>query len=316
VTGHKPPDSRAVPTTPEQNVPLGAFLLFSEIVISMGLAGLVKQVSGDVSFFVIMFFRYLLSLPLLFLLGWHQRRRHMLQVSQIKTLIARTIVGMIGLSTWFIAVIYLPISLATVLAQTMTIFITIMAPFMLAEKVGPRRLAAVLLGFVGVVVLVNPFAETPTTTVAPIGLVFGLAAPFFAALMFIFLRKLGKSEAPISTTLWYNIAGTVVFFALALGDGLPIPKLSFDNQFLWFVLVFTGLASSAQQFLMAKSHQLASATALAPVHYSAVPVSVLIGILFFNEVITLTFIAGTSVIIGSAWYIFQREQIRKAEDIG
>ena len=46
---------------------------------------------------------------------------------------------MLGLSTWFNAVIYLPISLATVLAQTMTIFITILAPLMLAETVGPRR---------------------------------------------------------------------------------------------------------------------------------------------------------------------------------
>ena len=307
------PDTRAETRPPEQNVPLGALFLFSEIVISMGLAGLVKQISGDVSFFVIMFFRYLFSLPLLLVLGWHQRKREMLQVGQIKTLIARIVMGMLGLSTWFNAVIYLPISLATVLAQTMTIFITILAPLMLGESVGPRRIAAVLFGFLGVLVLVNPVTDSQVSAVAPIGLFFGLAAPFFAALMFIYLRKLGTTESPISTTLWYNFAGTFVFFILALADGFPIPGISADNQFIWFVLIFTGLASSAKQFLMAKSHQLASATVLAPVHYSAVPASVVIGILFFNEMITLTFIAGTAVIIGSTWYIFQREQIRKAE---
>ena len=306
------PDTRAETRPPEQNVPLGALFLFSEIVISMGLAGLVKQISGDVSFFVIMFFRYLFSLPLLLVLGWHQRKREMLQVGQIKTLIARIVMGMLGLSTWFNAVIYLPISLATVLAQTMTIFITILAPLMLGESVGPRRIAAVLFGFLGVLVLVNPVTDSQVSAVAPIGLFFGLAAPFFAALMFIYLRKLGTTESPISTTLWYNFAGTFVFFILALADGFPIPGISADNQFIWFVLIFTGLASSAQQFLMAKSHQLASATVLAPVHYSAVPASVVIG-LFFNEMITLTFIAGTAVIIGSTSYIFQREQIRKAE---
>ena len=307
------PDTRAETRPPEQNVPLGALFLFSEIVISMGLAGLVKQISGDVSFFVIMFFRYLFSLPLLLVLGWHQRKREMLQVGQIKTLIARIVMGMLGLSTWFNAVIYLPISLATVLAQTMTIFITILAPLMLGESVGPRRIAAVLFGFLGVLVLINPVTDSQVSAVAPIGLFFGLAAPFFAALMFIYLRKLGTTESPISTTLWYNFAGTFVFFILALADGFPIPGISADNQFIWFVLIFTGLASSAQQFLMAKSHQLASATVLAPVHYSAVPASVVIGILFFNEMITLTFIAGTAVIIGSTSYIFQREQIRKAE---
>ena len=297
-------------------MPLGALFLFSEIVISMGLAGLVKQVSGDVSFFVIMFFRYLLSLPLLFLLGWHQRRRAMLQVRRIKTLVARTIVGMVGLSAWFNAVIFLPISLASVLAQTMTIFITILAPFMLGETVGPRRIVAVLFGFAGVVLLINPFAQTSSSMLSGVGLMFGMAAPLFAALMFIFLRKLGQSDAPVSTTLWYNIAGTIVFFALALAEGLPIPAISPNTHFIWFVLIFTGLASSVQQFLMAKSHQLASATALAPVHYSAVPLSVFIGILFFDEVITLTFITGTAIIIGSTWYIFQREQIRKTRQTG
>lgn len=313
MTAHQTPDMKDTPPSPEQNLPLGAFFLFSEIVISMGLAGLVKQISGEVSFFVIMFFRYLMSLPLLFLLGWHQRRRALLQVRQIKTLIARTIVGMVGLSAWFNAVIYLPISLASVLAQTMTIFITILAPFMLAETVGPRRIVAVLFGFAGVVLLINPLTGTSSSALSGVGLMFGLAAPLFAALMFIFLRKLGRSDSPVSTTLWYNIAGTVVFFALTLGEGLAFPQISSDTHFIWFVLVFTGVASSVQQFLMAKSHQLASATALAPVHYSAVPLSVFIGILFFDEVITVTFVAGTSIIIGSTWYIFQREQIRKAE---
>lgn len=313
MTGHQTPGMRGNPALPAQNLPLGALFLFSEIVISMGLAGLVKQISGDVSFFVIMFFRYLMSLPLLFLLGWHQRGRSLLHVRRIKTLVARTVVGMVGLSAWFNAVIYLPISLASVLAQTMTIFITILAPFMLAESVGPRRIMAVLSGFVGVVLLINPLTGTSSGALSGVGLMFGMAAPLFAALMFIFLRKLGQSDSPVSTTLWYNIAGTVVFFALALMQGVPIPEVSSDTRFIWFVLIFTGLASSVQQFLMAKSHQLASATALAPVHYSAVPLSVFIGILFFDEVITFTFVAGTSIIIGSTWYIFQREQIRKAE---
>ena len=62
------PDNHAGPP-PKQNVSLGMTLLFSEIVISMGISALVKQISGDVSFLVIMFYRYLASLPLLFLLG-------------------------------------------------------------------------------------------------------------------------------------------------------------------------------------------------------------------------------------------------------
>ena len=305
------PDSHSG-SPPEQNVPLGVILLLSEIVISISISALVKQISGDASFFVIMFYRYLASLPLLLLLGWHQRQANLFHVGQVKTLIVRIIMGTIGLSAWFNAVIYLPLSVATVLAQTMAIFITLMAPFFLGEKVGPRRLSAVLLGFVGVFFLINPLAES--SSVWGIGLAFGLAAPFFGALMFIFLRKLGRTEAPISTSLWYNITGTVLFFVLAVADGPLMPqKLTYDNL-VWFILIFIGMASSIQQFLMAKSHQLASVTVLAPLHYAAVPMSIFIGILFFNEVITLPFVIGTGVIICSTWYIFQREKLQQTEN--
>ena len=296
----------------EQNVPLGVILLLCEIVISMGISALVKQISGDVSFFVIMFFRYLASLPLLFLLGWHQRKANLLQVGQVKTLIARIIMGTAGLSAWFNAVIHLPLSVATVLAQTMAIFITLMAPFFLGEKVGARRLSAVLFGFIGVLFLINPLAES--SSVWGIGIAFGLATPFFGALMFIFLRKLGRTEAPISTSLWYNIAGTVSFFPLAVADGPLMPQKLTDDNFIWFVLFLIGMASSIQQYLMAKSHQLASVTVLAPFHYAAVPMSIFIGILFFNEVITVSFLAGTCVIICSTWYIFQRGKLQQADD--
>jgi len=131
--------------------------------------------------------------------------------------------------------------------------------------------------------------------------------------MFIFLRRLGRSDAPISTSLWYNSAGTV-FIALAmLATEAELPALTSENNFIWFVLIGAGVASSFQQFLMAWSHQLAPASALAPVHYSAVPLSILIGILFFDEQLGVSFVLGTSIIIGSAWYIFNREKQRNIE---
>ena len=136
--------------------------------------------------------------------------------------------------------------------------------------------------------------------------------PFFAAIMFIFLRRLGRSEAAISTTLWYNAVGMILCAFLLLISGAELPPLIPDNGFIWFVLIFAGVGSSFQQFLMAWSHELAPASALAPVHYSSVPLSIFIGIIFFEEKMTVSFIAGTAIIIGAAWYIFHREQKIKA----
>lgn len=151
--------------------------LFLEIAISMGLAGLIKQISADISLFTILFCRYLFCLPLLLWLGWYQRGPALFKVRQKGVLAIRILAGMAGISSWFVAVSYLPISLATVLGALLTIFITLLAPLFLNEVVGKRRIIAVIFGFSGVLFLINPFAEQ-TGTLSLIGIIAGLAMPF------------------------------------------------------------------------------------------------------------------------------------------
>ena len=136
------------------------------------------------------------------------------------------------------------------------------SPVFLDEQVGRRRMLAVIIGFSGVLFLINPFGQE-TESLGPIGLIAGFAMPFFAAIMFIFLRRLGRSEAAISTTLWYNGVGTILCAFLLLITGAAFPPVIPDNGFIWFVLIFAGVGSSFQQFLMAWSHELAPASALA-----------------------------------------------------
>ena len=78
-----------------------------------------------------------------------------------------------------------------------------------------------IFGFSGVLFLINPFAEQ-TGTLSLIGIIAGLAMPFFAALMFIFLRR-QRSKAAISTTLWYNGVGTLLFAVIMLGTNASFP---------------------------------------------------------------------------------------------
>ena len=136
----------------------GALALFAEIAISMGLAALVKQISADISLITILFCRYLFCLPLLLWLGWYQRGAALFKIHQKSALTVRILAGLAGLSSWFIAISYLPISLATVLGALLTIFITLLAPFFLREVVGRRLIIAVIIGFSGVLFLINPFS--------------------------------------------------------------------------------------------------------------------------------------------------------------
>ena len=77
---------------------------------------------------------------------------------------------------------------------------------------------------------------------------------------------------------------------------------------IWIMLIIIGVMASAQQIFMALSHTYASASSLAPVHYTTIPIGVLIGLLVFNEKIDLNFLIGTFFIVGSTLFILYRER--------
>ena len=74
------------------------------------------------------------------------------------------------------------------------------------------------------------------------------------------------------------------------------------------MLIIIGVMASAQQIFMALSHTYASASSLAPVHYTTIPIGVVIGLLVFNETIDLNFLIGTFFVVGSTLFILYRER--------
>ncbi|MCE2517649.1 MAG: DMT family transporter [Alphaproteobacteria bacterium] len=291
-------------TVTGRDVFLGAGALFLEIALSFVIAIFVKWLEPDLSVFVILFFRYFFCLPLLFAYGAGVRGRKLLHINNRKVLVLRIISGVLGLGTWFVALTLIDLSLATALSQTMPIFITVLAALIIGEKVGPRRIGAVVFGFLGVVVVLGPSSLTGGLSW---GVVFGLLAPFFAALMFVFLRMLGRGEAPVSTALWYNMAGMLLMAGVITASGLNFP--SFDAPLsLWLMLISIGVLASLQQLFMAVSHTFAPASVLAPVHYTAIPLGLITGVVFFDEVLSASLLVGTGVILAANYYILVRER--------
>ena len=287
----------------QRDILKGASALFSEIAFSFGIAIFVKWLEPSLSIIVILFFRYLCCLPLLFAYGLVERGRHVLQINNKKILALRTLSGFLGLTGWFLAVSLIDLSLATALSQTMPIFITLLAAIIIGERVGKHRIGAVLAGFVGVMILLGP-----TQLTAPsLGVFSALASTFFAALMFVFLRILGRGDAAVSTALWYNIFGTFAAGSMTLVIGADWPDVNAPLP-IWGMLIAVGVLASFQQLLMALSHRYAPASVLAPVHYTSIPLGVMIGIVFFDEELTLGFIVGVVIILTANYYILNRER--------
>ena len=288
----------------QSNHKMGAIYLIGQIVMSMLLVSIVKVLQPEFSVFLILFFRYLFCLPLLIAYAIYTRGSMFLSINNIRGLALRTIFGFLGLTILFLSVINLDISLATALSQTMPIFITGLSVVIAGEVVGVKRLVSVLVGFVGVLVLIFPL--TPALNL--LGVLYALLGAFFSALMFVYLRVLGRTDPAVSTAIWYNVTGVILAGLLTYSLDYFEPLVGLSTPDSLYLLIALGVLASFQQFFLAQSHMYAQASILAPLHFLSIPLGIGVGIVFFNEIITLKFLLGTAIIVASTYYMLMREQ--------
>ena len=279
---------------------LGALFLFLEIVVGTSIVAIIKYFSSDVSLSIVLMFRYLFCLPILLIIGLKIGGTHYFKIKNKKVMSVRSVAGLLGLSFWYLSVIHLDISKALALSQVMPIFICILSILFLGEKVGFFRWSAILVGLSGAVIIINPDAEGWYS----VGLLYIFLGTLFASIMFVALRRLGMTENAVATAFWYNLFGSIVFSTYCL-SALTLNNIPID---IWIMLTIIGVMASAQQIFMALSHTYASASSLAPVHYTTIPMGVLIGLLVFNETIDLNFLIGSFFIVGATLFILYREK--------
>ena len=266
---------------------------------------LVKKLSTDVTLVTTIFYRFLFSLPIIFIVSLVMRGRDWLHIRQRKTMCLRVFFGFCGIMFWFLSVRNMPFGLATSLFQSSVIFITLMSPFLLNEKVGIYRWSAVIAGLSGVVIITNPFSGAMT-----LAAFFGVGAALSSAVLAILLRRLGKGDVPISVACWYNGSGFV-----AAGIVVLLFPGQFDavSQPIFFDLVWLGVIGAGLQIVLTTAYRYADAVAVASMRYLQMPVSAVAGYVIFAEVMTPVEIFGALVIISSCLVIAWRELVRAGE---
>jgi drug/metabolite transporter (DMT)-like permease len=287
------------------NLPLGVTLSIGEVLFTVAIAAMVKLIANDISVFMILFFRYLLCIPLLLLTATFQRGAAAFRVQDKAKLALRSAMGLGSFGCLFAALQTIDLSKMTALLQTIPIFVTLLAPILLGETVGWRRRMAVLIGFVGAVLIVDPTHADWFNQ----GVLLGIASPFFGALMLLTLRRLGQTDHPSTTALWYNIIGAAVFFGVCLSLDIPMP----NSENIVLILCIIGVMSSFQQFFLAHSYKLAPASVLAPLRYLSVLFGVGASVIFFNEKLTSSFFVGTAILVGASFFILKRSEKIKAK---
>lgn len=215
--------------------------------------------------------------------------------------VGRTVVGLLGMIATFGAVLLLPLADATTLQFTVPIFGTLLGALVLGEAVGVHRWAAVIVGFLGVLVVTQPWSGAMPLGGAAVGLI----AALFVAVIAILLRQLGRTESALTTVFWFS--------ALSMPPLGIAYALNFQQHdaVTWALLVATGLIGGLAQLALTAAVRHAPVSTVIPMDYSALFWGTLYGWLLFDTLPGWGTVLGAPIIVASGLYIVWREQVRR-----
>lgn len=204
--------------------------------------------------------------------------------------------------TFVSAVQVMPIADALAIAFVEPFIVLLWGRFVMHEPVGPRRLIASIIGFAGVLLVIQPsFQRFGAAALWPLG-----TAAAFAAYMLV-TRRLSDGLHPVAMhfqTSWMAALMCIVPLAL-IGHGVFAPSLPVGPEWLW--LAGVGLAATVSHMMMTYAFSHAPVTLLAPLHYFELISAVLFGWLIWQDFPNAVAWAGIVVVIGSGLYIIHRE---------
>ena len=281
---------------------MSAFIYKSLSVLFFVLMSVCIKATGDhIPLFQVVFFRNFFALiPLFFVIYFLKLK--ISSINEYPLHLGRAIIGITAMSLFFISIRYVPLVEMQTISFSSVFFISILSVFFLGEKIGYRRIIAVIVGFIGVVIILNPgSAIFSNYSFLP------LIASFFLSIAVIFLKKILLTNN--------NILSVWIFTAFCT----VISLFFYDDTWIWpqgYDLIFmiaSGFLGFIAQICLTKSFQMADASLLAPLDFSSVIWSFLIGYIFFQEFITLNVLFGGLIIIMSVSYIFYRERVLKKQ---
>ena len=281
---------------PRENVAagIGWMLLTTFLFIGMDTLGkyLMQSYPTTQVMWARFFFHLLLAMAIMApgLLAGLRSGRLPLQLARSGLLLVTTAMFFTGLRS-------VPLATATTIMFLTPLIVTVLSIPLLGEKVGPRRLAGVLVGFAGAMVIVRPgFGEIS------FGMVLLLGASVSNAFYQLVTRQVRHYDSPNTTLFYTALAGTVVFSAVAPWDWRT-PEGS-D----WLLFIGMGVIGAVSQLCLIRAFRLAPAAVVSPFSYTGLIWATLFGFIVFLDLPDAWTILGATLIVGSGLYVFHRER--------
>lgn len=194
----------------------------------------------------------------------------------------------------------LPLETATAISFAAPLYVTALSVPLLGERVGPRRWAAVIIGFCGVLVMLRPGTDQ-----FQLAMLIPLVSSLCWAIGLIITRAMRGRESPMTILIWSTVSGFIVIFPLGIAEWEPPSRAQAG------LLVAIGCCHAAGQYLTIRAFMLASASILAPFSYSTIIWATVIGLLVFDSLPDVATFAGAFVLVGAGLYVWYRERVRE-----
>lgn len=256
-----------------------------------------KYVSQSLPVLVGVFFRYGIGFVLALAVVWQaggvrlMRTRHpVLQVLRGVLLLAST-------ATNFLAMSYLQLAQTAAISFTIPLWVCALSVPLLGEHVGVRRWLAVIVGFLGVLIIMRPGSAEFHWA-----MLISLCNALLGAFYNIATRKVGGHDSTETSLFYVGLVGTLV-------SATTLPQVWQTPQgFEWLLLLLMGLAGTAGHFMLIQAHRLAPASAIAPFIYTQIITMTISGALVFGQFPDGWTLVGAAIVVASGVYVFARER--------
>lgn len=305
------------------DAPVKAIALVTFGILIFGIQDvIIRFLSSDFSAMEIMFVRGLIAILPISLFVYWEGGLSSLRIEHPFLNGLRGLLMVTSYTTYYMSLAALPIAEVTAIFFVSPIIVTLFSALFLAETVGIRRWGAVVFGFFGVLVIVRPGAGSLDPAIA-----LPLAGALTYALSLIITRRIGRTQtgsslAFVAMGVFVIVSGTAGAF---IGDGGLVsvqadlhPSLAFLVRG-WIMpdlrdgllLVACGLISACGFYCLSQGYRIAPASVVAPFEYVAMPLAVLWGLIFWQEIPTIHTLVGIVMILASGLYILSRETVRE-----
>ena len=281
----------------ENKSTMGIIMMIMAVAILTGMNVMVKMIGTSYHPTQITFMRSLVAMILIFPFLIKAGGLSLLKTKRPGLHLMRSLAGTLGNILYFYAFQRMTIGDVMVISQAVPLFVTIFAVLFLSERVGIRRWVAVLVGFLGVIIAIDPAGNFHITSLIAV------AATGCWASTILFMRKLGATESPYTVTfIFMTVCTTITACIQPWVWQTPTPRM--------LVLILgIGISGALGQMLMSTALKYAKASVVSPFNYTGIIWAIGFDLVLWDIIPAWTTILGAGIITVTGVYIFHREAL-------